>query len=137
MIVIEWPNMHRKHTKFFLYSRTPLSLALLLFRRTFPPECPFTTTKKACSNLPGCKGKKRKNKSEPYCKKKSCNLTQHKGQLPAAKDDLSIYWRLARPELVRKWQSAPGGKQVSSDAFSRFAGEVLARLVPKVSAWSE
>ena len=71
------------------------------------------------------------------CKKKSCNLTQHKDQLPAAKDDLSIYWRLARPELVRKWQSAPGGKQVSSDAFSRFAGEVLARLVPKVSAWSE
>ncbi len=61
--------------------------------------------KKACTNLPGCKGNKRKDKGEPYCKKKSCNLTLRTSHLPAAEDDLSIYWRLARPELVRKWKA--------------------------------
>jgi hypothetical protein len=36
---------------------------------------------------------------------------------------LSIYWRLARPELLRKWKASEKGKgnPVSSDAFSRFA----------------
>jgi hypothetical protein len=46
----------------------------------------------------------------PY--KKSCNLTQHTGHLPAAKDDLSIYWRLARPELAHKWKSYTWGEIV-------------------------
>jgi hypothetical protein len=77
--------------------------------------------KKACTNLPGCKGRKRKDKSEPYCKKRNCNLTLRTGHLPAAEDDLSIYWRLARPELVRKWK-ALGKDPVSSDAFARFTG---------------
>ena len=33
---------------------------------------------KVCTNLPGCKGKKRKDKSEPYCKKKSCVFSPKK-----------------------------------------------------------
>ena len=53
--------------------------------------------------------------------KKSCNLTRHTGHLPAAKDNLSIYWRLARPELLRKWK-AHGKDPVSSDVFATFAG---------------
>ena len=94
---------------------------------SFPPECFATTTKKACSNLAECTGKN--TKDLPYCKnkteknkKKGCSL--RKGHLPAEENDLSIYWRLARPELLRKWKASEKGKDnpVSSDAFSLFSG---------------
>ena len=73
----------------------------------------ITTTTKACSNKDHPEGSKKR------CGD-SCNVRT--GHLIPAKDDLSIYWRLARPELLRKWKASKGGKMpVSSDAFSLFA----------------
>jgi hypothetical protein len=82
--------------------------------RTFPPECMVTTTKRACS---------KKDHPEGCTKKCGKNCDLRTGHLLPAKDDLSIYWRLARPELLRKWAASEKGKgkPVSSDAFSLFA----------------
>ena len=99
--------------------------------RVFPPEHYSTTTvqtsKKTGKKLmakcfPGCPGRKLKGKE----KKKAC-VCPPRELLSVVDDNLSIYWRLLRPELLTVLKDKDYGdgleeaKGLSSDGFSRFA----------------
>eukprot|EP00947_MAST-08B_sp_MAST-8B-sp1_P000861 g861.t1 len=43
--------------------------------------------------------------------------------VPPVPGHSSIYWRLLRPELMNAFVESPAGKPLSSDGFSRFAGQ--------------
>ena len=120
--------------------------------RVFPPEAYSVTsarTFKAGKN----KGKKRTAKCFPHCpakdltgkeKKKACTCAPTRELLPSVPGNVSIYWRLLRPELLLLLKDKEDGMRkdqgnrlydddlvatgLSSDGFSRFAEKGVDRL---------
>jgi len=127
--------------------------------RVFPPEAYALTTVQTCKAGKN-KGKKRLAKCFPHCpakvlkgkeKKKACTCARTRELLPSVPGNVSIYWRLLRPELLLllKDKEEDGllkdqenrlydddlvddhglvSTGLSSDGFSRFAEKGVDRL---------
>ena len=121
--------------------------------RVFPPES-YSVTTVQTFKAGKSKGKKKLAKCFPHCpakdlkgkeKKKACTCAPTRELLPSVPGNVSIYWRLLRPELLlllkdkeedgllkdqedRLYDDDLDATGLSSDGFSRFAEKGVDRL---------